>query len=562
MTDGITDQELVVHLFVPAVGPRAAAAHAALRALWQRCRTLLRMDEPIGATGLAVDLPQDLSSLGQGPAAAVEDRLVAYQALVRRHQDVLVLSLVLGAPLPTEESTRRIGSATPAGWVEFSRWWREIRADLAGKATAEVRVFQGKYDGVTQTALARIAAAAEASLPSGREHPGPVHGAVLRDGMAVWEPEAGAGAERDLVVVADPDRDREMSAWTWSTGDPAIPPLARYLAHASDMRYQVRVFRAEQESLHRLRTAADELVRRSRNDLTALGVADELQAAEAKLVHTASRVKDMSRAVAVAGENMRVAIGGTLPHDTGRAEWLVRQLADVVAGLEDSAELVRRIRALSPAPAPAPLHDPATARAHRVPAGRVTRAQNTVRMGFVVDIVGYSGRKPARRKSLQDRLAVVVDDVLGELGLVLADTDHQGTGDGLVAFLPPDLDVRRALHVLLSGTWARLNTDNLDYQDHMRLRLAIDIGPVGLAAFGFGNGVPTRLGRLVDCAPLRAAVAGDGPGTADVAAMVSDVLHGFVVGEGHTEPDPAAFTRHRVKTRGYSGPAWLWSGGR
>lgn len=557
MTGGITEQDLVVHLFAPAKGPRAAAAHAALHTLWDRAHTLLGMHRPI--LDLPTDLPPDLGTTVAGTTvAAREDRQADFQMVCRRHHDVLNLSLVFAAPLPTGERRRTIGSSVPEGWIEFSRWWDEIRAAVPAALTTEVVAYLGKHPDPCAAPVADVAAAVLPSLPLGLRALNMWSDAECRaGGFLVWEPAPGIAAKRTLVVLADEGRDPELSTWAWSGGDPAMPPLARYLLHAGELRHQARVWQADQDALGQLQSHVDTLAGRLRADFAQQAVWTELRAAEAALISAAARSRDAIRGTQRAAENMRTAIGAPLHADLGRAEWLAAQLSDTVAGLDNAADLARRTRELGrdetvlhPKPTPNPVAPP--------PPLLSRPDDGVIRTGFAVDIVGYSNRPAARRPRLQERLAAVVADVLRDLDLTMSDTDHQGTGDGLIAFLPPTVGVRRAVRALLCGMRQRLADDNAEYQDRLRLRLSATTGPVGLAALGFSGGAGTVLGRLLNHEILRNAMR-DHDRT-DVAALVADPLFRFATDDGESDVDSSRFRCHRIDARGYQGDAWLWLG--
>ena len=46
-----------------------------------------------------------------------------------------------------------------------------------------------------------------------------------------------------------------------------------------------------------------------------------------------------------------------------------------------------------------------------------------------------------------------------------------------------------------------------------------------------------------------------------VAALVSDQLYGYVVGDGYPGLDPGQFRRHDVTVKSFSTQAWLWTAG-
>ncbi|WP_238006768.1 macro domain-containing protein [Dactylosporangium sp. AC04546] len=175
-----------------------------------------------------------------------------------------------------------------------------------------------------------------------------------------------------------------------------------------------------------------------------------------------------------------------------------------------------------------------------------------VRMGFVVDVAGYGRRTASEQVDLQQRVAALVDEVLRDLNLRLADTHHHGTGDGMVVFLPAEVDVYRALARLPRSAAEALAGDNRRYRDRMRLRMAAVIGPLGPAAIGFSGDAIVAAGRLVDSDALRRALA-DRPGS-DLVFAVSEQLHAYAGAR------PDEFRPVDVQTKEFHGRAWLWTG--
>jgi hypothetical protein len=185
------------------------------------------------------------------------------------------------------------------------------------------------------------------------------------------------------------------------------------------------------------------------------------------------------------------------------------------------------------------------------------RHSRPIRTGFMLDVVGYGARPPRARQRAQERVAAIIHNILGDLDVRLSDTDLQGTGDGVLLFLPSELDVQRTLPVLLHSAAVHLAEDNEEFHDRIRIRMAVDIGPVGLTQLGFSGATATRLGRLLDSEPLRGMLL-DHPDDA-LAVIVSDRLHSFVVAEGVPALPPAQFTRVAIKVKEFSGTAWLWT---
>jgi O-acetyl-ADP-ribose deacetylase (regulator of RNase III) len=187
-------------------------------------------------------------------------------------------------------------------------------------------------------------------------------------------------------------------------------------------------------------------------------------------------------------------------------------------------------------------------------------SRTVVRMGFVVDIVGYGDRTATAKVDAQHRLAALVSDVLHELGLDLNSTANHGTGDGIMVFLPTTTEVHRALPRLVRATADVLAVDNNRYRDRLRLRMAAVVGPLGPAAIGFAGQTIVEAARLVDSQVLREALAKHQD--ADLAVLVSEPLYAYVVGERHPGLDPADFRPVEIRAKNYQNRAWLWVGGR
>jgi hypothetical protein len=497
--------------------------------------------------------------------AAGEDRAADYQVIARRHYDVVNLSMVFAAPLGALSRRLRIGSASPPGWVEFSRWWDELAGGGTDALLGVARVCQAKAAGPVTAPVDGLAREARAALPNIDHEPcWWQRGQVSQNGFAFWETSPDDDrAERQLVVIAPEDQDPQLSAWTWSRGDAAMPPLARYLLHASKLRYQARVRGDGQQISQLLNRVKDRLARLSHLLEAPPGHPDEsaalrgLAAEEAELVMTAADVRAMRRTARIAVDNMAAALPEPVGPDRSLAEWLPRQLdddAEYLAATLHSAQRMRELftdrRPQNPAPRPAPTpREPATP--------SETPGRIELRLGFAVDVVGYSARSSPDKESVQERLAALARAVLGELNLDLNETDRQDTGDGMNVFLPATVELHRALPVLIRAWQQRLALDNQRYQDRIRLRMALDVGPVGLTALGFGGKTIITVSRLLHSDTLRRAL--HEHTNADLAVLVSDQLYQHVVGEGYPGLDATQFQRHLIVVKEYEGHAWLWA---
>ncbi|WP_108999157.1 CATRA conflict system CASPASE/TPR repeat-associated protein [Streptomyces rishiriensis] len=578
------DQELIVHLYTALDGSQAVQGYEQIRRIWERCRDELGMDQPIADTGLPATLPSDPKSLVPGrPAAAQEHPTADFQAVVRREHDVVNLSVALAAPPGAASRGLRIGSASPPGWVEFDRWWAGLTADGTEAALGETRVYQAKFVGTDVPPLDFAAAQVRRALPDGDNSPyWWQRGWTTEQGFAVWElsPDD-SGARRRIVVLASENQDAQLSAWTWSQGQPDMPPLCRYSMHAAKLRYQARV-RDDGDVIgtliRQVVERADQLLESSRRrPADALAELGLLGDDEARLSLVQANVRDMLQTVRIAVDNMTKAQPAFFPADRELADWLPRQLgddADYLTSARLRAEDLRRLLgpatdAAGPPPdggtRPEPSEpDHGSVRSSAVPnAFRSARpsvgdAPGAVklRMGFAVDIEGYSRRTSPEQSDLQVRLGRLVQQALGGLGISLEETDHQGTGDGMNVFLPAEVELHRALPHVLRSWRDHLEADNRRFRDRMRLRLATVVGPVGIAALGYSGSTIVKVSRMLDSTVLRTALR-DNPHV-DYAALVSEPLHEYVVGEGHPGLDPQGFRRVLVESKEYEAHAWLW----
>jgi hypothetical protein len=188
---------------------------------------------------------------------------------------------------------------------------------------------------------------------------------------------------------------------------------------------------------------------------------------------------------------------------------------------------------------------------------RQDRTIHLIRMGFMLDVTGYGGRTTRAKKRVQNRLAALIRLVLDDLNVHLTDTDWQGTGDGVLLFLPAELDMQRALPVLLHSTAIHLTADNEEFQDQLRLRMAVDVGAVGMAQLGFAGATATNLGRLLDNGPLREWLVAHPDHNLGV--VVSDRLHSFVIAEDIPWLPQAQFRCISVQAKEHTTLAWLWT---
>lgn len=373
----VLDQEFVVHLFAPLEGPLAKPARQQLRELWSACGQRLGLTDQV-ANLPGPELPagfaasSDLADIVAVRASPSWDR----QAVLRRVHDVLNLSLAFAQPAPegrrpvpkaptvTDPRTRR-----RLGWVEFAALWDQASTLAPGVLIGEAHLLLARLpQGATVPVdiEGELGQALDPLLPYREDRPTDWWrlGATTSAGFALWDTRLTADADgvREIVIVADPDRDNELSTWAWSDGTPAIPPIARYLLHASKLRYQVSVL----DSWHRSRAGGDvdqavaELDAALTSDTPSPQAADllrsrqeRLSAQEQWLVGLEADLALLHQTATIAEANMEAAAGrdadvsSVFAADLALARWLLDQANDDLNYTRIELNRTSRIRALA-----------------------------------------------------------------------------------------------------------------------------------------------------------------------------------------------------------------------
>lgn len=406
----ILDQQLVVHIFVPARGPGAEAGLRAIEEIWQACGIQFRMTEPIPGVNLPHLLPgigDRLQADAEIPLAAQERPGADCQAVLRLHHDLVNLSIALAPPEAAAPELSAAGEERWPWWQVFDRQWSAIIGPHARHLLGEARLYLARVDD-EEGVLAPSPALYESLrglLPVDAAGPQrPSAGISRPDGVALWETSTGPDerAVRRFAVAIAPGADAAASAWVWSQGDPVIPPLARYLLHAAKLRFEMRVWQRDSQA-RQLRASLNALSA----ELARLGAAESAKAEllrltrlNASLLH--ADLRDLRHTVEIAADNMGRAFdvaslmvaGGPFADDGALARYLLEQLDDEVAYLSRAAERADRIAEIGPEAARAA----AVRSAERDQAGPPVplasdEAEDLRRKVFVV----YGRDEPARR---------------------------------------------------------------------------------------------------------------------------------------------------------------------
>jgi hypothetical protein len=194
------------------------------------------------------------------------------------------------------------------------------------------------------------------------------------------------------------------------------------------------------------------------------------------------------------------------------------------------------------------------------PSGRPDAApipgRRKLQMGFAVDVTGYGARPALAQEAVQDRLSSLIGRVLQSCRVGWDEVGHQWSGDGGIILLPNDIDPTIALPELVRSTVRHLAEDNRLHDDRIRLRMAVGVGIVGYGAAGFTGSMVVGISRMLDSAPLRQALL-DHP-DADVAILLSDHVHTYIVRPGYPGLPAANFRLVTVEIKEFRESAWLW----
>lgn len=572
MAAPVHSQELVVHVFVHAERPHVDEANRWIREVWSACRRELGMTGPVRNLGLPTALPGQLADLSRTQIVAAQEG-PSGQVLLRREGAVLNLSAVLMTP-----PGAGIAGWKEAGWKELDQRWTQVTSDVPGALVGQVRLHLGLLPAggdreLDDDDIVALAGSLRPLLPPSRQAgQWEDRGLVVTGKMVLWElaPQQDTRAERHFLVAAVDSHDAELSDWTWSNGHPALPPLARYLMHAANLRYQVRVW-DEGKKIGELRGRVDGCLARLRKVLADIGsegsrvhAADvmselaTLRAERGDLVLTSSALQDMRNTVESITSRMIATLGRPYPDvceghpfrdDRQLADWFARQLDIDIKYLASTQDKADRLDAIAAAAAQELPARPDRSHGPRNP------LEQGLRMGFAVDVVGYAKRSVPARSVIQERLWKFALTLVENMGAVVAETHIEKAGDGIIVFLllgnPAQL-----LPALLRLAPDLLAADNATYQDQVRIRMSVGVGMFGPGATGVNGPLVVELARLESSAPLREAAAEHRE--SDLVVLVSRRLHEDVINPGYLDHQIRDFRRVEVTEKELRQSAWLW----
>ncbi|WP_051371091.1 hypothetical protein [Streptomyces sp. 142MFCol3.1] len=181
------------------------------------------------------------------------------------------------------------------------------------------------------------------------------------------------------------------------------------------------------------------------------------------------------------------------------------------------------------------------------------------RLLLSVDAKGYGGADTVRQHQFQEAIVRLLELAADAAGLDREEWLTQEAGDSLFAVLPEGTSEPALVDAFMRSLEASLRAFNVGREPEawLRLRAAVHFGETSLAANGFAGSAPVEIGRIRDCAALRAVL--DQLPEASLAVGVSaTVFRDVVQGKAYTTIREHEFREVSVKEKEYRGAAWIW----
>lgn len=143
----------------------------------------------------------------------------------------------------------------------------------------------------------------------------------------------------------------------------------------------------------------------------------------------------------------------------------------------------------------------------------------------MTDVVGYSRRNAVERKNVRTAFIMMLKRSFGG---AWDSCLWSSPGDGLLIVVPPVIPTSTVMERLHRALPAELARHNYAYQAaaRIRLRVAVDVGPVETDPIGLTGATIIRAARMVDAPALRDAINSDGT---SLGIIVSDFVHDTVI---------------------------------
>lgn len=176
---------------------------------------------------------------------------------------------------------------------------------------------------------------------------------------------------------------------------------------------------------------------------------------------------------------------------------------------------------------------------------------------LAADASGYGRCDDRRQSEIHHDLPRLMSRAAAGAGLDRSQWQIQPKGDEELAVYPMDGSEPRLVDDFVRHLAWELGEYNAVRVPalRMRLRLAVDHGPVELAPNGFAGATVVAVSRLLSSEHLYRALRVHE--RADLAVLLSDHVYRSTVGSGHTTLTPADFREVVVREKEYEAAAWL-----
>lgn len=176
----------------------------------------------------------------------------------------------------------------------------------------------------------------------------------------------------------------------------------------------------------------------------------------------------------------------------------------------------------------------------------------------VIDIAGYGQRDDPAQVRARTELDRLVRTAFRSAGLPWRRLVVKDRGDGMIVLVPATTSKAALLHPFVPHLSALLHDLNErdDPGHRIRVRVAVHAGEVVPGPYGWIGTDVNLACRLVDSTPLRQELV-QRP-QADLALIVSEVIHRAVIRHGHRGVDPAAYRTVGITIKEVVTSAWLY----
>ncbi|MET9886223.1 hypothetical protein ABZZ20_24430 [Streptomyces sp. NPDC006430] len=180
------------------------------------------------------------------------------------------------------------------------------------------------------------------------------------------------------------------------------------------------------------------------------------------------------------------------------------------------------------------------------------------RLVLAVDAKGYGRAAAPLQRQYQEGIPLVLGRAAEAAGLDRDRWMRQFAGDSEFAVLPEGASEPALVDRFMRSLEAELRAFNGTRLRGawLELRAAVHVGLVSAGANGVIGEVPVEVGRILDSAPLRAALAG--VEDACLAVALSPTLFNDVVAQEYTTIRVAECREVRVRAKEHDGRAWIW----